>query len=288
MAGDDLPCDPALLHAGQVVADIVYHPLRHGAAARGRGRGRDAGRRLGHARPPGGAAAAVVARRPPRHPGHDGRRGTGTRRALASSLARMLRYLTAGESHGQALVVIVEGLPAGLEITVEEIQAEMARRRLGYGRGPAAALRAGRADAASAVSATAARSVRRWRSRSRTASGSAATSGTRRCRPLPAPRRTRSPRSAPVTPTSSGMQKYGFTDARDVLERASARETAAGSPPAHSPRSCSPRSASRSSRTSSRWVRSAATAGIRPDARRPGRGRRVRGPLLRRSPPATR
>ena len=41
----------------------------------------------------------------------------------------MLRYLTAGESHGQALVVILEGLPAGLEITVEEIQAEMARRR---------------------------------------------------------------------------------------------------------------------------------------------------------------
>ena len=48
----------------------------------------------------------------------------------------MLRYLTAGESHGQALVVVIEGLPAGLEITVEQIQAEMARRRLGYGRGP--------------------------------------------------------------------------------------------------------------------------------------------------------
>ena len=48
----------------------------------------------------------------------------------------MLRFLTAGESHGQALVVIVEGLPAGLAVTVEEIQAEMARRRLGYGRGP--------------------------------------------------------------------------------------------------------------------------------------------------------
>ena len=40
----------------------------------------------------------------------------------------MLRYRTAGESHGQALVVVVEGLPAGLEITVDEIQAEMARR----------------------------------------------------------------------------------------------------------------------------------------------------------------
>ena len=48
----------------------------------------------------------------------------------------MLRYLTAGESHGQGLVVVVEGLPAGLPITVEEIQGELARRRLGYGRGP--------------------------------------------------------------------------------------------------------------------------------------------------------
>ena len=48
----------------------------------------------------------------------------------------MLRYLTAGESHGQALVVIVEGLPAGLDVTVEDIQSELARRRLGYGRGP--------------------------------------------------------------------------------------------------------------------------------------------------------
>ena len=52
------------------------------------------------------------------------------------SLDPMLRYLTAGESHGQALVVIMEGLPAGLPITVEQIQAEMGRRRLGYGRGP--------------------------------------------------------------------------------------------------------------------------------------------------------
>ncbi len=54
----------------------------------------------------------------------------------ADSLAMMLRYLTAGESHGQALVVVMEGLPAGLPITVEQIQEEMGRRRLGYGRGP--------------------------------------------------------------------------------------------------------------------------------------------------------
>ena len=53
------------------------------------------------------------------------------RHSSTGSLDRMLRYLTAGESHGQALVVIMEGLPAGLEITVEQIQAEMGRRRLG-------------------------------------------------------------------------------------------------------------------------------------------------------------
>jgi chorismate synthase len=48
----------------------------------------------------------------------------------------VLRFLTAGESHGPALVVVVEGLPAGLPVTIEEIAAELARRRLGFGRGP--------------------------------------------------------------------------------------------------------------------------------------------------------
>src|SRR5438876_10980893 len=48
----------------------------------------------------------------------------------------MLRFLTAGESHGRALVVVVEGLPAGLGLTREQGQDELARRRLGYGRGP--------------------------------------------------------------------------------------------------------------------------------------------------------
>lgn len=48
----------------------------------------------------------------------------------------MLRYLTAGESHGQALVVIVEGLPAGMQVTSQDISDELARRRLGFGRGP--------------------------------------------------------------------------------------------------------------------------------------------------------
>ncbi|HEV2810740.1 MAG TPA: chorismate synthase [Acidimicrobiales bacterium] len=48
----------------------------------------------------------------------------------------MLRLLTAGESHGRGLAVIVEGLPAGLPVDEKEIQEELARRRLGYGRGP--------------------------------------------------------------------------------------------------------------------------------------------------------
>ncbi|MCL5444792.1 MAG: chorismate synthase, partial [Actinobacteria bacterium] len=48
----------------------------------------------------------------------------------------MLRFLTAGESHGKALVVVVEGLPAGLRVTVQDVANELARRRLGYGRGP--------------------------------------------------------------------------------------------------------------------------------------------------------
>jgi len=48
----------------------------------------------------------------------------------------VLRFLTAGESHGRSIVVIVEGLPAGLPFRIAEVQDELARRRLGYGRGP--------------------------------------------------------------------------------------------------------------------------------------------------------
>ena len=47
-----------------------------------------------------------------------------------------LNYLTAGESHGQALVAILEGMPAGLPVSVKAIEDELARRRHGYGRGP--------------------------------------------------------------------------------------------------------------------------------------------------------
>ncbi|MCU1367367.1 MAG: aroC [Ilumatobacteraceae bacterium] len=138
----------------------------------------------------------------------------------------MLRYLTAGESHGQALVVIVEGLPAGLEITVEEIQAEMARRRLGYGRGPrqrfevdeltlVGGVRHGRtlgSPVAIEIKNSEWTRSDKWHAEMSPAPGATLD-------PLTQPR--------PGHADLAGMQKYGFTDARDVLERASARETAA-------------------------------------------------------------
>ncbi len=138
----------------------------------------------------------------------------------------MLRYLTAGESHGQALVVIVEGLPAGLEITVDEIQAEMARRRLGYGRGPRQRFEQ---DELTLVGG-----VRHGRTLGSPVAIEIKNSEWFRSdkwheEMSPAPGTTKDPLTQ-VRPGHAdlvGMQKYGFTDARDVLERASARETAA-------------------------------------------------------------
>jgi chorismate synthase len=138
----------------------------------------------------------------------------------------MLRFLTAGESHGQALVVIIEGLPAGLEITVEEIGAEMARRRLGYGRGPRQRFEQ---DELTLVGG-----VRHGRTLGSPVAIEIKNSEWFRSdkwheEMSPAPGATKQPLTQ-VRPGHAdlvGMQKYGFTDARDVLERASARETAA-------------------------------------------------------------
>jgi chorismate synthase len=138
----------------------------------------------------------------------------------------MLRYLTAGESHGKALVVIVEGLPAGLPIVVEQVQEELARRRLGYGRGPrmrfeqdevtlVGGVRHGRTlGSPVAIEVGNSEWVKsdKWHEEMSPAPG-ATTS------PLTQPR--------PGHADLAGMQKYGFGDARDVLERASAREPAA-------------------------------------------------------------
>ena len=138
----------------------------------------------------------------------------------------MLRYLTAGESHGRALVVVVEGLPAGLPITVEEIDAELARRRLGYGRGPRQRFEA---DELTLIGG-----VRHGRTLGSPVAIEIKNSEWFRSdkwheEMSPAPGVTKDPLTQvrPGHADLAGMQKYGFTDARDVLERASARETAA-------------------------------------------------------------
>jgi chorismate synthase len=135
----------------------------------------------------------------------------------------VLRFLTAGESHGPALVVIVEGLPAGLPITIEDVAGELARRRLGFGRGPRMRLERDEVEFLGGVRhgrtlgspvAVVIRNTEwpKWEDEMSPAPG-------RTERPLRQPR----PGHADLV----GMQKYGFDDARDVLERASARETAA-------------------------------------------------------------
>jgi len=135
----------------------------------------------------------------------------------------VLRYLTAGESHGKALVVIVEGLPAGLPVTAPEIAGELARRRLGYGRGPrmrfeadeitlVGGIRHGRTLGSPVAIEIANTEWPKWQEEMSPHPGAPA-------KVLTKPR--------PGHADLAGMQKYGFDDARDVLERASARETAA-------------------------------------------------------------
>ncbi len=141
----------------------------------------------------------------------------------------MLRFLTAGESHGRALVVVVEGLPAGLPVAVEQVQDELARRRLGFGRGPrmkfeqdevtiVGGVRHGRTlgspVAIEIANSEWERDPSKWQQEMSVRSEDGPTSS-----PLTQVR--------PGHADLAGMQKYGFTDARDVLERASARETAA-------------------------------------------------------------
>ena len=135
----------------------------------------------------------------------------------------MLRFLTAGESHGPALTVVVEGIPAGLSVTVEAIGDELARRRLGFGRGPRmrferdeiellGGVRHGRTLGSPVAIVIHNTEWPKWQEEMSPAPGVSQT-------PLRRPR----PGHADLV----GMQKYGFDDARNVLERASARETAA-------------------------------------------------------------
>jgi chorismate synthase len=135
----------------------------------------------------------------------------------------MLRFLTAGESHGPGLVAIVEGLPRGLEIDVDGISAELRRRRQGYGRGARMAIEQdeieilGGVRHGSTLGSPVAILIRntewpKWEAIMTPGPGETGNEVTR-------------PR--PGHADLAGMIKYRTDDARDILERASARETAA-------------------------------------------------------------
>lgn len=142
----------------------------------------------------------------------------------------MLRFLTAGESHGQELTAVLEGLPAGVEITTEIVSGHLARRRLGYGRGARQKLEADALEITGGVrhglslgSPIAIKIANsewpKWQQIMSADPVALENLTGARAEPLTRPR----PGHADFT----GMQKYGFSEARAVLERASARETAA-------------------------------------------------------------
>ena len=142
----------------------------------------------------------------------------------------MLRWLTAGESHGPALVGVIEGVPAGVPVTTASISDALARRRLGYGRGARqkfeqdvvsilGGVRHGQSQGGPIALTIANSEWPRWETvMSPDPVDPAVLEGQARSAPLTAPR--------PGHADLAGMQKYGFDDARPVLERASARETA--------------------------------------------------------------
>lgn len=136
----------------------------------------------------------------------------------------MFRFITAGESHGPALVAVVEGLPAGLPVLVEEIGAELARRRLGFGRGARMKIEQDELEILGGVrhgrtlGSPVAIVIRNTEYAEKWAEEMSPQPGEPR-KTLTAPR----PGHADLV----GMQKYDTKDARDILERASARETAA-------------------------------------------------------------
>lgn len=135
----------------------------------------------------------------------------------------MIRFLTAGESHGPGLVAIVEGLPAGLPFSTSELAAELARRRMGYGRGNRMKLEKDELEILAGIRhgetlgspvAVLIRNTEwpRWAEEMSPEPGDAK-------KPMTTPR--------PGHADLAGMLKYDTHDARDILERSSARETAA-------------------------------------------------------------
>jgi chorismate synthase len=143
----------------------------------------------------------------------------------------MFRWLTAGESHGRALVAICEGVPAGVLVSTDDVAAALTRRRAGYGRGARMSFEKDEVELTGGVR------------HGRTLGGPLAirVANTEWPKwetvmspdPVPADQLDGLARNAPLTRPRpghadlAGMQKYGFSDARPVLERASARETAA-------------------------------------------------------------
>ena len=146
----------------------------------------------------------------------------------------MLRWITAGESHGRALVAVVEGMVAGVEVTSTDIGDQLARRRLGYGRGARmqferdavtvlAGVRHGVTLGGPIAIEIGNTEWPKWETVMAAdpldPAGAADLENSARNAPLTRPR--------PGHADYAGMLKYGFDDARPVLERASARETAA-------------------------------------------------------------
>jgi len=142
----------------------------------------------------------------------------------------MLRWLTAGESHGPELVAILEGLPAGVPISIDGIRADLARRKLGYGRGARMKFEQDQLDISGGIrfglsmgSPIALRiGNTEWPRWVDVMSASPVDLDT-----LPKGRGAALTRPRPGHADLVGMQKYDFAEARNVLERASARETAA-------------------------------------------------------------
>lgn len=143
----------------------------------------------------------------------------------------MLRWMTAGESHGPALVAVLEGMVAGVGITTKELNAELARRKLGHGRSPRMAfeadeleviggLRHGLTQGGPVAVRIANTEWPKWETvMAADPVDPELIAGRARNAPLTRPR--------PGHADLAGMTKFGFDDARPVLERASARETAA-------------------------------------------------------------
>ena len=142
----------------------------------------------------------------------------------------MLRWLTAGESHGPELVAVLEGLPSGIPVTTADVQDALARRRLGYGRGArmkfeqdkvslSGGVRHGLTMGGPVAITVANTEWPKWQQIMSADPLDVSELSGARAEALTRPR----PGHADFT----GMQKYGFLDSRPVLERASARETAA-------------------------------------------------------------